>query len=274
MGYVKMLDRPGDATRCAPSPDRLAGQPSPACGILVQHLVMLTGTVYRQLAEVNRLSHAALAQAEAREPAEQVARTVQDAHAAISVLAQMLGGDTLTKSSLGQHLHWLGYWYARGKHDQYASDVVDIRERDLPALAEFVAQWERSLLDPRLAAAIDRAWTDRNFLAVVRDAFVYLEHRLRDLGKVDPAKGLTGDALVTLLLGPNARQKLTLPAGTLLGPVTGGEDAGLMHLFKGAFLFARNPTAHRPIEYEPEEAYALVALVDLCLRIIDPRPRK
>ncbi len=43
-----------------------------------------------------------------------------------------------------------------------------------------------------------------------------------------------------------------------------------MHVFKGAFLFARNPSAHRPIEYKAEEAYALVGLVDLCLRIIDP----
>lgn len=46
-----------------------------------------------------------------------------------------------------------------------------------------------------------------------------------------------------------------------------------MHLFKGAFLFARNPTAHRPIEYKAEEAYALVGLVDLCLRVIDSAPR-
>jgi len=235
---------------------------------------VLTGTVYRQVAEVNRLAYAVLAQAEAREPADQVARAVQDAHEAITDLAQLFGVDRLPKSSLAQHLYWLGYRYARGEHSQYASDVEDIRERDLPALAEFVAQWERSLLDPGLAAAIDRAWADRNFLAAVRDAFVYLEHRLRNLGGVDPTKGLTGDALVTRLLGPNAPQKLALPPGNLLGPVTGGEDAGLMHLFKGAFLFARNPTAHRPIEYKPEETYALVGLVDLCLRIIDPSPRR
>ncbi|MDQ6798854.1 MAG: TIGR02391 family protein [Actinomycetota bacterium] len=234
---------------------------------------MLTGAVYRQLAEVNRLAYAAVNQAEAREHADQVVRTVQDAQAAITAMAQLFGADRLPKSSLGQHLHWLGYRYARGEHDQYATDVDDIRDRDLPALADFVAQWERSLLDPGLAAAIERAWTDRNFLAVVRDAFVYLEHRLREVGRVDQTKGLTGDALVTLLLGPKARQKLALPTGTLLGPVTGGEDTGLMHLFKGAFLFARNPTAHRPIEYRPEEAYALVGLVDLCLRIIDPAPR-
>jgi hypothetical protein len=46
-----------------------------------------------------------------------------------------------------------------------------------------------------------------------------------------------------------------------------------MNLFKGPFLFARNPSAHRPIKYKPEEACALVVLVDICLRIIDPTHR-
>ena len=40
---------------------------------------MLTGTVYRQVPELNRLVYDVLAQAEAREPADRVARAVQNA---------------------------------------------------------------------------------------------------------------------------------------------------------------------------------------------------
>jgi hypothetical protein len=232
---------------------------------------MLAGSVYKQLADVYRSSNAALDQARERASVAEVERAISDALNSLAGLAQLLGlGDVrdIGQSQLARHLGWLRRYYRDGEHGKYASDVMDIRERDLPAVAHFVEQWERSLVDPQLLQAIETAWADRNFLAVVRDAFVHLEDRIRQFGDVSATEGMTADRLVGLLFGPTGDALSRLPPDGLLGPVTAGEQQGLLHLFKGAFLFVRNPTAHRRIDYSPAEAEAIVDLVDLCLRVI------
>lgn len=233
---------------------------------------VLTGSVYRQLAELYRLTEAALELVRIQAPAAEVDRAISDAFAAHATLTELLGKpDNEIGSQLTRHLGWMNRYYQRGEHSKYATDVVDIRERDLPAVAAYVEEWERALLDPQLVEAVARAWADRNYLAVVRDAFVHLEERLREFGDVDPGSGMSGDKLVDLLFGPAGAGIARLPTGGLLGPVTKGERTGLLHLFKAAFLFARNPTAHRRIDYSPQEAQAIVQLVDLCLRVISAR---
>lgn len=116
--------------------------------------------------------------------------------------------------------------------------------------------------------ALSNVDEDGDYRAVIRDAFVHLEERLRTFGGIDPTAGLSGSKLVDAIFGPAGDGLTRLPAGALLGPVTGGERAGLVHLFKGAFLFARNPTSHRRIEHTADEAHALLQMVDLCLRVI------
>lgn len=113
------------------------------------HLIMLVGTVSRQVAEVNRLVYAVLGLAEERELADKVTRAVQDAHQAITVLAQLFGADRLPKSSLGQHLYWLGYRYARGEHDKYASDVRPLPSSSHNGSGPFlILGWRRPSIGP------------------------------------------------------------------------------------------------------------------------------
>lgn len=219
--------------------------------------------------EVQRLTDHALELVRARAATGEVDRAITDAQEAFAKLADLLGPSKhLAKSQLVRHLGWMNRYYRDGEHGQYASDLVDIRERDLPAVAIAVQQWERSRLDAGLVDAVDRAWRDGDYRAVIRDAFVHLEERLRTFGGIDPTAGLSGSTLVDTIFGPAGDGITRLPAGALLGPVTGGERTGLVHLFKGAFLFARNPTSHRRVEHSADEAHALLQMVDLCLRVI------
>ena len=57
-----------------------------------------------------------------------------------------------------------------------------------------------------------------------------------------------------------------------MGQLTSGELEGVYNYFKGAFLLFRNATAHRPIPYTASEAEDILHVVNVCLRMLPPRP--
>jgi len=57
-------------------------------------------------------------------------------------------------TKLQRHLHWLVYYHGQGEPEAYLPDVVDITQRDLPAVIDLVEQWERRLLPTGLADAV------------------------------------------------------------------------------------------------------------------------
>jgi len=61
---------------------------------------------------------------------------------------------------------------------------------------------------------------------------------------------------------------LALPESGPFGALTSGERAGVYYLLRGAFLLARNATAHRPLDYTRHEAEDLIHLVNLCLAVV------
>jgi Protein of unknown function (Hypoth_ymh) len=96
---------------------------------------------------------------------------------------------------------------------------------------------------PGLVEAIEGSWRAQQYDAAVREAFVYLEARMRELGVVDPGSGLTGRQLVARLLpgnGPSERGDVGL-----LGHLTDREQSGARELLNGAVSLFRNATAHR-----------------------------
>lgn len=183
-------------------------------------------------------------------------------------------GPTGSSNSLARHLHWLQRRHREGKPDLYAPDIADIRERDLPGVIAAVEAWGRQLLDPGLVEVVTASWEAQHYGSAVRDAFIYLEDVLRDVGKVDPAKGLSGDRLVTTLLAPSSSSALALSHDGFMGHLTGGELEGVYNYFKGAFLLFRNATAHRPIPYTSAEAEDILHVVNICLRILPSRPSR
>lgn len=233
---------------------------------------MLLGDGFSQLARLTQLSEEAILLAQARQDPAVVVRAIQAAQQGLEALETLVAPWKLDSGQLSRHLGFIGVYFRKGEHEQYASDIADIRERDLPATAASVAEWERALYDPGLVMATQRAWADGNFLTVVRDAFVHLEDRLRAAGQVDPTKGYSGDKLVTLLLAPASPSRIDLGQG-MLGATTTGEQEGVLNLFKGAFLLFRNAAAHRSIPYSAAEAQILLNLAELCLRILEGESR-
>ena len=171
-------------------------------------------------------------------------------------------------TKLQRHLHWLVHYHGRGEPEGYLPDVADITQRDLPGVIELVEQWERGLLAAGLVDAVSASWDDHNYVNAVRDGFVYLEETLREVGGVPPDEGLSGDQLINRLLAPTSAERIDLSGSGVHDPRTKGEQQGVFHLFKGAFLLFRNPAAHRFIDYEAEEGDEVLRLVNLCLRIL------
>jgi hypothetical protein len=203
---------------------------------------------------------------------EEVSLRVKSAKQRLDELAETIGiGASGAFGTLARHLSFLDYWYQRDKPNSYSSDLIEMTERDLPGVAAAVSAWARSGLDPALGKAIATSWNSRHYSGAVRDAFIHLESVLRDAGGTDPARGLSGERLIEELLGANSATPLPLPADGPFGALTSGERAGAYHLLRGAFLLARNATAHRPIEYTRQQAEDLLHLVNLCLNVVQDR---
>lgn len=181
-------------------------------------------------------------------------------------------GPTGSFNSLLRHLHWLQRYHREEKPERYAADVADIRERDLPNVVAAVEAWALQLLDKGLVEAISVSWESQHYGSAIRDAFIYLEDVLREVGGLDPTAGLSGNRLVTSLLAPSSTTCLSLPHDGFMGHLTSGEREGVYSFFKGSFLLFRNATAHRPIPYTASEAEDIVHVVDVCLRMLPARP--
>jgi hypothetical protein len=233
---------------------------------------VLSITVNRQLSSLMSQLHVLLDRVETGITTEEVELRVAGIKKVPDDLQETTGiGPTGSFNTLARHLHWLQRYHREEKPDRYASDVTDIRERDLPGVIEAVETWGRQLLDPGLVTAITASWEAQHFGSAVRDAFIYLEDVLRDLCNVDPASGLSGDRLVTIVLGPSSSTAITLPSDGFMGHLTRGELVGVYNYFKGAFLLFRNATAHRPIPYTASEAEDIIHVVNLCLRMLPER---
>ena len=241
---------------------RPAGEAPGGVAILAS---VLSSLVHKDLSFVIRYVHLIQSRAAEGAAASEVNLLIEAASERVRRIGETIGAvETEPFGQLLRHLYWIGYWHGRGQPASYQSDLIDINERDLPGVIDAVSHWEARLLSPGLAEAVARSWVDRNFVNVVRDAFVYLEQSLRRLGRVPSSEGITAVPLVQRLLNPTSEERLVLPGEER----TGGEMDGILQLFLGAFLVFRNPASHRFIEHDAQSADEILRLVDLCLRIL------
>lgn len=234
---------------------------------------MLSIAVNRQLSGLVSQVHVLLDRLQTGITTDEVELRIVGIRKVLDDLQEITGiGPTGSMNSLARHLHWLQRRHWEQKPDLYAPDVADIRERDLPGIIASVEAWGRQLLDAGLIEAITASWEAQHYGSAVRDAFIFLEDVLRELGNIDPGTGLSGDRLVTILLGPSSSTALALPQDGFMGHLTRGELEGVYNYFKGSFLLFRNATAHRPIPYTASEAEDIVHVVNVCLRMLPSRP--
>jgi len=230
---------------------------------------VLSIIVYRRLSTLVSEVHAMLARVEGDAPADEVSRRINAINNILHDLEGDVGaGHTGAFVSFARHLYWIQRRHFEQKPEEYAGDIVDIREHDLPGVIKAVESWAEHALDAGLVKAITASWEARHFGSAVRDAFVYLEAVLRRVGGIDPSDGLSGDRLVNRVLNRNNSSAIALPTDGFMGHLTAGEREGVYHYVKGAFLLFRNATAHRHIPYTAAEAADIIHSVNVCLRML------
>jgi uncharacterized protein (TIGR02391 family) len=210
---------------------------------------------------VNRLTTAAAARA----PAEEISLLADVARANAAALTSATGADL---GNLERHIWWIRKNHRAGRPEASDGDIADLRERDLVVAIDAVTAWSMTFLRPEIVSAIQGSWRAEQYDAAVRDAFVHLEGRMRELADVKPQEALTGRRLVNRLLPTNGD---TAPLGDegLLGHLTDTEKGGARDLLNGAVSLFRNASAHRPTAYSRAEAEDVIHLVNLCLRLLD-----
>lgn len=224
---------------------------------------MLSFEVHRELAELTSAVHRVTNAAVERVPSDEIELRVDAALSSAGRLEAMIGSEFY---GLRRHLGWLRKRHSEGRPDLADGDVTDLRERDLAEAIDAVEKWTHALLDPALVASVEGSWRAQQYDAAVREAFVFLEQRIREVAAVSPAEGVVGRRLIARLLpgtGPSGRWS---PDG-FMGQLSNGEQSGARELLNGALALFRNATAHRATAYSREEAEDLVHLVNLCLRL-------
>jgi uncharacterized protein (TIGR02391 family) len=116
-------------------------------------------------------------------------------------------------------------------------------------------------LHPRLAERIQQQFLLGEFELAVFAAMKEVEVRVRELANQSSS-----------LLGTKLMQKAFAPeSGVLTDPeIDSGERVATMELFKGAIGVFKNPSSHRPVDYDdPTLASEVVLFADLLLRMLD-----
>ncbi len=116
-------------------------------------------------------------------------------------------------------------------------------------------------LHPRLAERIQQQFLLGEFELAVFAAMKEVEVRVRELASESPS-----------LLGTKLMQKAFAPESGMLADADtdAGEQVATMELFKGAIGVFKNPSSHRPVDYDdPTLASEIVLFADLLLRMLD-----
>lgn len=227
---------------------------------------MLSLEVHGELVALVGAVNRVIAAATERAPIEEIELRLAAARASQKKLEEMTGS---TFGGMDRHLWWLEKNHREGHPTSSDGDIVDLRDRDLPAAVEAVSAWAARLLDAGLVAAITRTWEAQDYDGTVRDAFNELEARMKALATVRPGEALFGRRLVKRLFDPAQLPAMILGERGFMGELTTKELEGARDLVGGSVGLFRNATAHRAVPYTRDEASDIVHLVNVCLRIVE-----
>ena len=176
--------------------------------------------------------------------------------------------DQQVRDALAEGWAWLA---AHGlvMHDttQDSTDALEIMRLGEETLQHGLARLAAAerlgmALHPRLAQRIEQQFLLGEYELAVFAAMKEVEVRVRELA--GSPSSLLGVKLMQQAFSPTA-------AGAPYGAqADAGEQVATMNLFSGAISLFKNPTSHRPVNYDdPSVAGEIVLLADLLLRLLD-----
>lgn len=116
-------------------------------------------------------------------------------------------------------------------------------------------------LHPRLAQRIQQQFLLGEFELAVFAAMKTVEVRVREVA--NESQSLVGVKLMQRAFAPDSGALTDLDADP-------GEKVAMMELFKGGIGLFKNPTSHRPVDYDdPTLAAEVILFADLLLRLLD-----
>lgn len=127
--------------------------------------------------------------------------------------------------------------------------------------ARWAALWGSGVFVHRsLDHIVRKGPPDHDFSDRIREAFIALESRLRQIG------GVGND-----MIGAELVDAIFHPTNGVLQPISQAksENVGIHHLFHGAFLYYRNPNAHHTLPYDQKEAWSIFHLINTLLQTLE-----
>jgi uncharacterized protein (TIGR02391 family) len=115
-----------------------------------------------------------------------------------------------------------------------------------------------------LAKKITPQMVEQNPQAAIEHAFTLFENNLRNRLGAGP-EVRSGEDVINQAFGKNG--KLTYGA-------TESEDQGVRNLMSGAYATFRNPRKHRIVEDDKDTSLAIIALIDMLIRLTDEAKSK
>jgi len=119
-------------------------------------------------------------------------------------------------------------------------------------------------IHPAMAKKVYAAFLRGHYDTAIFQAFLEIEVAVREAGGF--SQDLVGEKLMRAAFAPAKSGQN--------GPLTdtnlpGGEQEAMSHLFAGAFGLYRNPTAHRYVPTDPQEAAEVIMFASQLRRIVD-----
>ena len=128
--------------------------------------------------------------------------------------------------------------------------------RDIPGVLKLFERWYdlKSPSDNEFDARLRPHITNGQLNSALREAWPLFKTRMVEAFGLD--NELDGNELANKLFGSE---------GSTAGILTNFEREGYLNLFKGMYALNRNPVSHNDVETNPEEAGAVLALINSAL---------
>ncbi len=172
-------------------------------------------------------------------------------------LGAVLPEEVSGAGSLGRHVAFMVHFLKKKEVRSCAHDIVEICERDIPALENVFFAWcgSEANIDIILSKATENLLVQRELDSAIRKSFVILKERLCQLsGAPDD---LDGRDLVNAIFGGGAKYPLS--------GLSESEREAYRHLLDGLFGVFRNPIAHTSREPTWPETDAVISMVNYVL---------